>query len=57
MRTHGRSRCRERNRGEPFKQWVVVPPEQADEWEPLAIEAVAGAGTRAGAGEQAAEST
>lgn len=43
-------------RGEPFKQWVVVPPDQADEWEPLAIEAVAGAGTRAGAGERAAES-
>jgi hypothetical protein len=28
-------------RGEPFKQWVVVPPERADEWEPLAAEAVA----------------
>ena len=27
-------------RGEPFRQWVVVPPEQADEWEPLAAEAV-----------------
>ena len=25
----------------PFRQWVVVPPEQADEWEPLAAEAVA----------------
>jgi hypothetical protein len=23
-------------RGEPFKQWVVVPPERADEWETLA---------------------
>ena len=28
-------------RGQPFRQWVVVPPEQADEWEPLAAEAVA----------------
>ncbi len=28
-------------RGEPFRQWVVVPPEQDDEWEPLAAEAVA----------------
>ena len=27
-------------RGEPFRQWVVVPPERADEWEPLAAEAV-----------------
>jgi hypothetical protein len=27
--------------GEPFRQWVVVPPERADEWEPLAAEAVA----------------
>lgn len=27
-------------RGEAFRQWVVVPPEQADEWEPLAAEAV-----------------
>ena len=27
-------------RGEPFRDWVVVPPEQADEWEPLAIEAL-----------------
>ena len=27
-------------RGEPFRQWVVVPPECADEWEPLAAEAV-----------------
>ena len=27
-------------RGEPFRQWVVVPPEQADEWEPLAADAV-----------------
>jgi hypothetical protein len=26
--------------GEPFRQWVVVPPERADEWEPLAAEAV-----------------
>jgi hypothetical protein len=26
--------------GKPFRQWVVVPPEQADEWEPLAVEAV-----------------
>ena len=26
--------------GKPFRQWVVVPPEQADEWEPLAAEAV-----------------
>ena len=29
------------DRGEPFRQWVVVPPEQAAEWEPLAAEAVA----------------
>ena len=28
-------------RGGHFKQWVVVPPEQADECEPLAAEAVA----------------
>ena len=28
-------------RGSEFKQWVVVPLEQADEWEPLAAEAVA----------------
>ena len=27
-------------RGEVFRQWVVVPPEHADEWEPLAAEAV-----------------
>ena len=27
-------------RGSQFKQWVVVPLEQADEWEPLAAEAV-----------------
>ena len=27
-------------RGGHFKQWVVVPPERADEWEPLAAEAV-----------------
>lgn len=26
--------------GKPFRQWVVVPPERADEWEPLAAEAV-----------------
>lgn len=28
-------------RGEPFRQWVVVPPQRVDEWEPLAAEAVA----------------
>jgi hypothetical protein len=27
-------------RGEPFRQWVVVPPERADEWDALAYEAV-----------------
>ncbi len=27
--------------GEPFRQWVVIPPERAAEWEPLAAEAVA----------------
>lgn len=27
--------------GKPFRQWVVVPLERADEWEPLAAEAVA----------------
>ena len=27
-------------RGQPFRQWVVVPPEQADEWEALAYEAL-----------------
>ena len=27
-------------RGEAFRQWVVVPPEQADEWEALAYEAL-----------------
>jgi hypothetical protein len=26
--------------GEPFRQWVVVPPGQADEWEALAYEAL-----------------
>ena len=26
--------------GEPFRQWVVIPPERDDEWEPLAAEAV-----------------
>lgn len=27
-------------RGEHFRQWVVVPPERADEWEALAYDAV-----------------
>jgi hypothetical protein len=27
-------------RGEVFRQWVVVPPAQADEWEALAYEAL-----------------
>ena len=27
-------------RGEVFRQWVVVPPERVDEWEPLAAYAV-----------------
>ena len=27
-------------RGEVFRQWVVVPPEQAAEWAPLAAEAI-----------------
>ncbi|HET9288017.1 MAG TPA: hypothetical protein VFO26_10690 [Gaiella sp.] len=27
--------------GKPFRQWVVVPPERAHEWEPLAADAVA----------------
>lgn len=27
-------------RGETFRQWVVVPPEQAAEWEALAYEAL-----------------
>lgn len=27
-------------RGEVFRQWVVVPPEQADEWDALAHDAV-----------------
>jgi len=27
-------------RGEVFRQWVVIPPESAAEWEPLAAEAV-----------------
>jgi hypothetical protein len=27
-------------RGEAFRQWVVVPPGRADEWEALAYEAV-----------------
>ncbi len=27
-------------RGEVFRQWVVVPTERSDEWEPLAAEAV-----------------
>jgi len=29
-------------RGEPFKQWVVVPPDQSDEWEALAYDALRG---------------
>ena len=28
-------------RGEPFRQWVVVPPEEADAWEDLAYTALA----------------
>ncbi len=28
------------SRGEVFRQWVVVPPEQGDEWEALAYEAL-----------------
>ena len=28
-------------RGEVFRQWVVIPPEGAAEWEPFAAEAVA----------------
>ena len=27
-------------RGEVFRQWVVIPAQSADEWEPLAAEAV-----------------
>ena len=27
-------------RGQPFRQWVVVPPSQAGEWEALAYEAL-----------------
>ena len=27
-------------RGEPFRQWVVIPPVRAKEWEPFAAEAV-----------------
>jgi hypothetical protein len=27
-------------RGEPFRQWVVVPPSRVDEWESLAYEAL-----------------
>jgi hypothetical protein len=27
-------------RGEHFRQWVVVPPEQADEWEAFAYDAL-----------------
>ena len=27
--------------GSPFREWVVVPATQVDEWEPLAAEAVA----------------
>jgi hypothetical protein len=27
-------------RGEVFRQWVVVPPQKADEWEALAYEAL-----------------
>ena len=30
-------------RGEPFKQWVVVPPAQSDEWESLAMDTLGGA--------------
>jgi hypothetical protein len=29
-------------RGEPFRQWVVVPPAQAGEWEALALDALRG---------------
>ncbi len=43
-------------RGEVFRQWVVVPPERADEWEPLAAEAVAQDHARPpGAGEQGSD--
>jgi hypothetical protein len=28
-------------RGEVFRQWVVIPSERTDEWEPLAAEAIA----------------
>jgi hypothetical protein len=27
-------------RGEPFRHWVVVPPEHAGEWEAIAYEAI-----------------
>jgi len=27
--------------GEPFRQWVVIPPKHVAEWEPFAAEAVA----------------
>ncbi len=33
-------------RGEPFKQWVVVPSSQADEWESLALDALQGQAPR-----------
>jgi len=42
-------------RGEPFKQWVVVPPEFADEWEPLAAEAVAQEHATSGREEQVSD--
>jgi hypothetical protein len=33
-------------RGEPFKQWVVVPLDQAEEWEALAYDALHGQAPR-----------
>ena len=37
-------------RGEAFRQWVVVPPAQAGEWEALAYEALGQDHTRAAGG-------
>ena len=41
LAVHGAHLFDPSGRGQPFRQWVVIPPEQAAEWEPLAAEAVA----------------
>ena len=40
LSVHGAHLFDPSGRGAAFRQWVVVPPAQADEWETLAYEAV-----------------